>query len=279
MELDILRALQSFSHPALDIFFQLITLLGEEIVLIPLMALLYWNVDKRFGEILALTAFTSLLLNNALKELFSFARPMGEKGIRSLRVETATGKAFPSGHAQGAASLGTALALRRKKKRDAFLAGLLMALVAYSRLYLGLHYPKDVLAGLLLGIATAWCMAKLYRILNPRYLYALIFLVFLPFLFWKSSPDFVKAFGAYTGCVLGLFYEKAFVQFDTDGRPGEKTLRYLLGVLLLFALKEGLKLLFPEKLLFDGLRYLLVTFFALGLYPQTFRALRRRFFC
>src|SRR5690554_3486361 len=100
MELDIIRAVQSIHNPFLDAFFEGITILGEEIFIVPLLLIIFWSVNKKFGEILAFTVFTSYLLNNALKEFFSFERPIGEDGIRTLRPETATGKSFPSGHTQ-----------------------------------------------------------------------------------------------------------------------------------------------------------------------------------
>src|SRR5690554_2577843 len=116
MELDLLRALQSIHSPFLDRFFEVITMLGEEVFIVPLLAILFWTVNKKFGEVLAFTIFTSLLLNNSLKDLFSFDRPIGEEGIRTLRPETATGKSFPSGHSQNAGATAGAFSLYLKNR-------------------------------------------------------------------------------------------------------------------------------------------------------------------
>jgi undecaprenyl-diphosphatase len=87
---------------------------------------------------------------------------------------------FPSGHAMSATiAYGTVayLAARLQRKRLArwitlVIAGLLIALICASRLYLGVHYPSDVLAGVVMGLAwTAFCMATLeaIQVFGKRY--------------------------------------------------------------------------------------------------------------
>ena len=105
MELEILRSIQSIANPFLDILFQLITMCGEQIVLISIIAVIYWALDKKFGEYIAYSVLTSVLLNNTIKDIFKMKRPIGEKGIRTLREQTATGYSFPSGHTQSASSV------------------------------------------------------------------------------------------------------------------------------------------------------------------------------
>ena len=99
-ELNIIRAIQSIANPFLDGLFQFITMFGEEAILIPLIAVIYWAFNKRMGEFIAYASLTSVLVNGAIKDIFKAKRPIGEPGIRSLRVETATGYSFPSGHTQ-----------------------------------------------------------------------------------------------------------------------------------------------------------------------------------
>ena len=91
MELEILRHIQSIANPFLDFLFQLITICGEQIIIITVIAIIYWSLDKRFGEYIAYSLLTSVLLNNTIKDIFKMKRPIGEEGIRSLREKTATG--------------------------------------------------------------------------------------------------------------------------------------------------------------------------------------------
>ena len=90
-ELSILRWIQSFSNPFLDEFFQVVTMLGEQIAVIGILAVVYWLWDKKKGQQLAFTLLVSGLLNNVLKGIFRLERPVGQEGIRTLRHHTATG--------------------------------------------------------------------------------------------------------------------------------------------------------------------------------------------
>ena len=69
MELEILRSIQSIANPFLDILFQLITMCGEQIVLISIIAVIYWTLDKKFGEYIAYSVLTSVLLNQDIVRL------------------------------------------------------------------------------------------------------------------------------------------------------------------------------------------------------------------
>jgi membrane-associated phospholipid phosphatase len=274
MELEMIRTIQGTSTPFLDAFFELVTILGEETFIIPLLALIYWALDKRLGEIVAFTVFTSYLFNNSLKDLFRFERPIGKEGIRTLRAETATGYSFPSGHAQGSAALMGSISLYLRKRFFYFLSGMTILLVSFSRLYLGVHYPKDVLAGIVLGLMTSWICAKLFRRVDKRKLYAIVLVVSLLALSFSHSLDFIKAIGSYAGFFLGILLEKRYVNFTTDGTLLRKILRVGIGVALLLGIKVGLKALFPDELFFHFIRYFTLTFFAIGLYPALFKKLR-----
>lgn len=274
MELDLLRALQSIHSPFLDRFFEVITMLGEEVFIVPLLAVLFWTVNKKFGEVLAFTIFTSLLLNNSLKDLFSFDRPIGEEGIRTLRPETATGKSFPSGHSQNAGATAGAFSLYLKNRWVTIVSMTLMILIGLSRLYLGVHYPKDALVGILLGLLVAVVCSRLFRKTDPLKLYLVVLVLFLPALFFAQSADFIKSLASYMGFFLGILLEKKKVNFSTEGTLLKKVLRVLLGLVLVLLIKEGLHGVFPETGLFDFIRYFLVTFVAIGLYPWFFTKVR-----
>lgn len=274
MELELIRGVQSIHNPFLDAFFEGITILGEEIFIVPLLLIIFWTVNKKFGEILAFTVFTSYLFNNALKEFFSFERPIGEEGIRTLRPETATGKSFPSGHSQSAAATAGGFSLYLKNRWVTIVSMTLMILVGLSRLYLGVHYPKDALVGILLGLLIALICSKLFFKVDPIKLYLVVLILFLPTLFFAQSNDFIKSLASYLGFYLGILLEKRKVNFTTDGTLLKKVLRVALGVILVLLIKEGLKGVFPETDLFDFIRYFLVTFVAIGVYPWIFKKIR-----
>ena len=275
MELEILRHIQSIANPFLDFLFQLITICGEQIIIITVIAIIYWSLDKRFGEYIAYSLLTSVLLNNTIKDIFKMKRPIGEEGIRSLREKTATGYSFPSGHTQGTASFWSAIAIYLKKNYMYGISGLIIVLVAISRLYLGVHYPKDVLFGAIFGILTSFITYKLFNKVNNKIaLYFITFIIFIPALLYAHSADFIKGMGTFLGFALGIYVEKKYVNFSVEGKSINKILRVVIGLAILILLKVGLKVVFPNKLVFHFLRYFIIVFFGIGLYPAIFKKLK-----
>ena len=274
-ELNIIRAIQSIANPFLDGLFQFITMFGEEAILIPLIAVIYWSFNKKMGEYIAYASLTSVLVNGAIKDIFKAKRPIGEPGIRSLRVETATGYSFPSGHTQGTASFWGAIAIYLKKNCMYAISGLIIVLVAISRLYLGVHYPKDVLFGAIFGILTSFITYKLFNKVNNKIdLYFITFIIFIPALLYAHSADFIKGMGTFLGFALGIYVEKKYVNFSVEGKSANKILRVVIGLAILILLKVGLKAVFPNKLVFHFLRYFIIVFFGIGLYPAIFKKLK-----
>lgn len=131
---------------------------------------------KRTGRTVALAGLFALVLghgaSDALKELTVRPRPLASLLDVRLLVPEPSSYAFPSGHATSAfsAATGVMLSARRSLKRVP-LSGwgmlVLAAAISYSRVYVGVHYPTDVLAGAGLGIACGWigtwCVASLER--------------------------------------------------------------------------------------------------------------------
>ena len=72
MEITILKFIQQFMNPALNNIFEFISFLGEETIIIPVLAFIYWLIDKKKGELIAFSIFTTFLINNFLKEIFNF---------------------------------------------------------------------------------------------------------------------------------------------------------------------------------------------------------------
>jgi undecaprenyl-diphosphatase len=147
-----------------------VTALGSMIVLSALTMLVtgFLALSRRFGAALFLiiAAAGGQILNTALKLVYG--RPRPETALRWLEIDSLS---FPSGHATSSAVIYLTLAvllarLTDNKERKAYLIGsalLLSFFVGLSRVYLGVHYPTDVVAGWALGIAWAqlcWFAAR-----------------------------------------------------------------------------------------------------------------------
>lgn len=277
-EVDVLKFIQQFSCPALDVFFSAVSMLAEQLVLIAAITYIYWNLNKDAGKQIAYAVFVSVSLNSGLKNLFNFPRPIGIDGIRSHYTGTATGSSFPSGHTQCFSTAAFSLAARLKKRWVYLTAAVLTFLVALSRLYLGVHFPKDVLAGGLLGIIISFLCAFLCRKIRQKsLLYLVSFALMLPFLFLNTSEDYFKSLGLFFGFLIGNFIEEKKVSFSADKRSkAEAVVRWIVGLLLIAGIQFLGKKLLGGSSLGNFLRYSLISLFAIGIYPWIFSSVHRK---
>ncbi len=285
MQESILLFFQNIANPVLDFFFELITMLGEKNILIAGIAWMFWNVDKKKGFILSFTLLFSLFLNAVLKISIHNSRPFEViPEILGKRVQTATGYSFPSGHTQGATTFYLVLSLILKKRWIYITAIAISLLVALSRIYLGVHWPVDVIGGLVAGAVVAILM---YKILSALYdksvsrdlfivissiaalLVMALFLVINRFYFESNLlvTDLMKTVGVFTGASVGFILEEKYIDFSTAGNVIKKVLRFVLGLAGALLLLSGLKLLFPVVDAFHFLRYGLTGLWITFLFP------------
>lgn len=167
--LSLLQQLHSGPASAVLIFF---TRLGDKGVLWLALAaaLLARRRTRRAGlAVLLALALDLVCCNLILKPLFARARPFAVNPAVELLIAPPGDASFPSGHA--ASSFAAAAALRFTDGAKTWLrrAALALAiLIAFSRLYLYVHWPTDVLAGMALGAALGWCGARLARAAGQR---------------------------------------------------------------------------------------------------------------
>jgi membrane-associated phospholipid phosphatase len=150
------------SEPATAVF-EFFTALGYFPFYLALLPLGYWLWNKDLFTRLAVLIMTSAVFNAFLKDLFDDPRPADRFALDG-RVGDSFG--LPSGHAQIAAVTWFWLAWELKRRWAWMLAGVMVAGISFSRLYLGVHDPEDVLAGLGLGIASLFLFEWL---LSPRF--------------------------------------------------------------------------------------------------------------
>jgi membrane-associated phospholipid phosphatase len=274
---DIIRAIQSIATPFLDLVMEGVTILGEEFFLVPVVAFLFWCVSKELGYWLCGCAAAGNLTTNALKAVFAVSRPIGVAGIRVLRAYTATGTSFPSGHTQAGSNFFTALARATGRRRFYILAAVASVLIAVSRLYCGVHWPTDVLAGLAVGVALPLLLWKLYRRILPGrrpFFFLGLTAIFIPFLFLSGDvADLWKSFGFSLGIAAGNFLEQKYVRFETGGRLNKLVLRYLIGMTAVLLFYAGMKAVFPEGNLFILIRYAILPVVMLAGWPALFKKL------
>jgi membrane-associated phospholipid phosphatase len=133
--------------------------LGTEDFFFLVLPLIYWSIDSALGLRVGFILVTSSMLNYVGKLLFAGPRPYWVSShVRGLWPETSFGA--PSGHAQHAVSVWGIIAASRRQVWVWVTAALLIFLIGFSRIYLGSHFPHDVVAGWLFGAALLWVFMR-----------------------------------------------------------------------------------------------------------------------
>lgn len=283
-ELQFLKWLESVRTGFLTALFEGITILGEETLVILLVVALWFAVDSKLAQKLFFVTICSMGLNGIIKNIAQVPRPF-DKGITPVRKETATGFSFPSGHTQNFTTWSVFFAIKFKKKWLTALVAILVALVAFSRLYLGVHYPSDVIVGIALGVGMVVLGDYLFeRVKDVRKLYTAVLIIFAPFIVYflivahERFADFFKVFGMMGGLTLIAFLQEKGEPLTYDIAWWKKLIRIVIGVAIAFALKEGLKILkmggVHVDLALDALRYFAVVFAVGYLCPLLFKKIK-----
>jgi membrane-associated phospholipid phosphatase len=254
---ELIIAVQTIHNPALDALFNAITSLGSEEFYVVLLPVLYWCVDKWAAQRLAYLLLLSTYANELIKNLLRQPRPF-QYDSRVLKLDKMPveqlGYGFPSLHSQSAVTVWGYLALVVRRRWMWILSTLLMVLIPFSRIYLGVHFPTDVLGGLVLGVIwlglfcrlesrlTAWLSGQTFSVQL-----GLATVIPTMLLLVHSSDEAVAVLGTILGLGIGIVFESRWVRFRPDGLAWARVGRLVLGAVVLIALREGLKIVFPVQ--------------------------------
>jgi len=264
--------------PELTAVFRAFSFLGDPTFFLLFIPFGYWLWRTDLFTRIGLALLFSTLLNVTLKDLFQVPRP----GIPHL-VE-AGGWAFPSGHAQIAATIWLLLALELARRWLWPLAVLLIVGVAASRVYLGVHYPADVVAGIAVGAIVAVAAWRLGR--RPPTWWAGLAaawqalagaaLVAVWALALRNTVDDTlwQAAGALLGFWIGIICQRRTVDFAVPHGWRRAAIACVLGLGVVFGLRIGLKAAFAElavaEPIADMARYVVITLWLTWFAPWLF---------
>jgi len=262
--MDIILWLQSFHNSIMDLFWTYVTHLSSEDFFLLIIPLIFWCIDAKVGVILFNTMVLAVVSNDVLKTLILAPRPNPDQ-VRVLHPETGLGNSFPSGHTEFATVFWLYIASLLKKWYYWLAAVLIIILVGISRLYLGLHWPIDILGGILVGILVliaAWLIINALSSLKPSAMMYAFISIFTPMsvlVFWHTEIAAV-ALGFVTGFNIGyvLFKTKFSGTFPVRTTFLYQLLKIALGGSVLFLLRISIKALFPDLFYFDFVRYFIM---------------------
>lgn len=296
--MDFLYLLEKLRNPVMDTFFSCITYLGSEEMFLAVAIVVFWCFSKCEGYYLMTTGFFGTIINQSLKLIFRIPRPWVRDPnftiVESAR-EAATGYSFPSGHSQNAVTVFGCPARYTKNKRLRVVCIILILLTGFSRMWLGVHSPLDVLVSFAITTALVFIIYPIFKKIeqNPKYMYhilsllaacSLIYVLAVSLYSWPADVDpenlasGIKNGYVLLGCTLGMlisFYlERRFLNFKVEAPVHAQVLKVVLGLILVLAVKIVLKpvlnALFAGHYIASAVRYFIIVLVAAFVWPMTF---------
>jgi len=282
--INLIVAIQQFHTPLLGSIFLAITFLGDEQFYLILLPLLLWCVNYSFAAGLSVFFLFSNYLNIILKDLFQQPRPFDINP--ALKLSHYSGYGMPSGHAQMTVMVWGAMAYKVRKTWFWLLAVAIVLLVGFSRVYLGVHFPTDVFAGWIIGVILLVVYIVFGEMVGSwlaglKLGWQLLLAAGVPLLLLLTHPvtDVITTAGTLLGMATGLVLARRYISFSVGGPWWQRAVRFLIGVIILFALYLGLKAVFPGDAssmgaVFRFLRYAIIGMWVTLGAPWLFRMTR-----
>ena len=252
--LDAIRFVQRYSNPPLTLIMKGLSELGTVYFYLSALPLVYWCVDKRRGMRIGLLFLLSAFANGWIKHAIMEPRPYTFDA--SVARATVSSSAFPSGHAQSAATFWGSASTLFGMPWAAILAIALPLLIGFSRVYLGVHFPTDVLAGWILGLLFVVGerrygdrLARLIGKQHDQIRLAAVAAVALAMNAFNIRDTAVS--GAFFGFGAGLVFAPRVSPYSTAGSLVQKALRFVVGLAGTAILYFGLKMLLATIEPFD----------------------------
>lgn len=295
-----LYLLEKIRIPGLNELMLLITRLGEETAFLVIALIVFWCVDKKKGYYVMAVGFLGTMFNQILKLACRVPRPWvldPNFSILEQAREAAAGYSFPSGHTTSAVGTFGCLAVVAERKWWRSFCIAISVLVGFSRMYVGVHTPADVLVGAATSLVLIWMLKKptldggvreMKGVIAAMVAVSVVFLMYVSF--WNFPADMdphnmtsgIK--NAYTmiGCLTGVaivyLVDVKWLQFPEKAVWWVQIIKIVVGLALVLAVKEGLRA--PLELILPvyparAVRYFLIVVMAGAIWPMSFKRLSK----
>ncbi len=298
-----LYLLEKIRNPILDGLFSVITLLGDETFFIAAAIVVFWCIEKKLGYFMMSVCFFGTVLNQFLKIVFRTPRPWvvdPSFTVVGNALEAAKGYSFPSGHTQNAFGIFATYGVYSKNRRVCILCFALAAAIGLSRLYLGVHFPIDVLVSAVLALILIFIFGRffsgdkdtsgvIFPIICAMAACALGFVLFSELYPFPADTDMQELFlttkhayylfGGVLGIVAAYPIENKYIRFETKATLLVQIIKASVGFALVLIIKSALKkpliAILPYENLAHLIRYFAVVFFAVAVWPLTFKYIEK----
>lgn len=293
--ISIIKSIQTIANPFLTAVMKVITATGEPYFYLLFLTLLLWCVDEKKAISLGFLQVFSGAINSCIKYTLAIPRPFIKDP--SVGIYQYSGYSTPSGHAQGTAGFWSYFAYlftNLKRWQKFLLAFIIPLLVGFSRVYLGVHYPTDVMLGWVIGylisLAFMLFLKNVLTLVRPlRWSFKILIITLICIAFNEICPQDTSMPGLLFGLALGwVFLKDSTVPINKNGllafsakngTQKQKFIRWLIGVVIVGSLYIGLKFVLPTAentwyALFRTLRYMIVGFAASYACPLLFVKLK-----
>ena len=294
--MEVLYFFEKLRVPVLNELMLLITRFGEETAFLVAALVVFWCIDKKKGYFILSVGFVGTITSQFLKLLCQVPRPWikdNDFTILEQAREAASGYSFPSGHSQSAVGTFGGIAAVTKEKWVRIAAIVVAVLVPISRMYVGVHTPQDVLVGSAISVILIFALKPVVfsqnkkampSLLGVMTLLAVAYTCFVEFYHFPADIDThnlasgiknaYTLLGALTGFLIAYIVDEKWLHFSTKAIWWAQMLKVVGGLLLVLAVKSGLKT--PLNILFGenigrSVRYMLIVLVAGIVWPLTFK--------
>ena len=287
-KMELLKMIEGIRSPFFDVLVGFITRLGEEELLIAVFCIAFWCINKMFAYKTGTVFFLSGITVQGMKIGFRIERPWvldpSFNPVESAMVR-ATGYSFPSGHTQAGASLFGSLGMQFKQIYLKVIFFTIVVLIAFSRMYLGVHTLQDVATSVILTLIIIIITFKIFSgdLQNKKRLLAISLFIIMysaagiifAFILLSNGKidqvyvvDYLKAAGAAIGFAVAMYIENVYIRFSVKTKNiGMQILKVVIGVIGIGIFLEGLKLVIGTSMVANTVRYFLLNMWIVAIYP------------
>ena len=286
MDIAVSQFFESIRNPFLDAIAAFFSLFGEPLFMVVLVCVLYWLVDKRLGERLAIVTFTSMIFNGWLKGLIGRARPYVAGTVSRVEMtglvdtmDLRPNESFPSGHSQINSGVTMGVATHCRHRILWIVMPIITLGVMWSRLYLGVHYLTDVLCGASLGVGFAFLWDVLLEKSDKLTAWICIGFSILSIIFmiWVPTKSTFEHAGMLIAGTIALPLEKKLIGFENATCAKHRIFRALVGigcVGIVFGAFSLLPFAFLELIGWKFVKYFLTVLVGAFFVPFLFKKLK-----